>query len=110
MGTIFLELRPEVKVTVSVIRKQYATLRTPRCILTPNLLFLPQIIKAICSKPTTAQSDGQFENYMHQSQLWELKNVAPIINVKMFLENMNNIFLRKKSDLPYQQTIKVLCE
>ena len=44
---IFLELRQEVKVTVT--QRQYATFRDPRFIHTPNMGSLPKIILEICS-------------------------------------------------------------
>ena len=46
--THFVELRSEIKVTET--RKQYMTLRDPRCIHTTNLGSLPQIILEICSR------------------------------------------------------------
>ena len=60
----FLELRPEVKVTVT--RRQYSTQRTPRCIHTPNLGSLPQILLEICTEHNFSRIEarGQADSYL----------------------------------------------
>ena len=47
--TIFLELRPEVKIKVTVTQEIMLHSANPRCIHIPNLGSLPQIILEICS-------------------------------------------------------------
>ena len=55
--TIFIELRPKVKVIVTQDSARHSP--TPRCINTPNLGSLPQIILEICSGHNFSRNEAR---------------------------------------------------
>ena len=59
--TYFVELRSEIKVTET--RKQYMTLRDPKCIHTTNLGSLPQIILEICSRHNFSRIEARGQGH-----------------------------------------------
>ena len=60
---IFLVLKPEVKVTVIKDSTRHSV--TPRCIHTPNLRFVPQIILKVYSGHTFSRIEARGQSQGH---------------------------------------------
>ena len=68
MNIIFLELRPEV---ATVTRKQYVTLHDLRYIHTPDLGFLPDILRTQLSFRGTVGLTDSLMTICPQNEVWE---------------------------------------